>query len=186
VSRDGRRRNTAKFPSCEICDATVWASRFRDNVICGRCERVFLERQERATQAGKDLRRTELRERGHEPEPLENSGDEVIRRLLRSLSEGPTAVAAERLAAALRRREGQKTKTGLSPGDDWEELDNVWPAARGDRLNLDTLWGAVGQGNMKEAISLLDEAWETEGLTDVMIVAVPDDMLGDAYRIWVR
>ena len=74
----------------------------------------------------------------------------------------------------------------LSPRPGWEELENVESTIADRRLDLDALWRAVGQGDNKEALLLLDEGWETEGLTEVWIVAVPDDFLGDHYRIWVR
>ena len=83
-------------------------------------------------------------------------------------------------------RRARVSENPLSPGPGWEELENVESTIADRRLDLDALWRAVGQGDNKEALLLLDEGWETDGLAEVWIVAVPDDFLGDHYRIWVR
>ena len=71
-------------------------------------------------------------------------------------------------------------KIQIQPG--WQELE--------DDADIDMrgLWGCVGQGDVAGATALLEEAgYEFDRKPkDVYMISVPDDMLGERYRIFVR
>jgi hypothetical protein len=74
--------------------------------------------------------------------------------------------------------------------DGWEELDDFQRALADapPGWGLSPLWRALGQGQYDAAVVLLEElGFEFSGeVKTVKLIAEPDDMLGDSYRIWVR
>ena len=74
--------------------------------------------------------------------------------------------------------------------DGWEELEEFQQALADapPGWGLSPLWRAVGQGQYREAASLLEDlGFEFEGeVAVVKLVAEPDDRLDDHYRVWVR
>jgi hypothetical protein len=76
--------------------------------------------------------------------------------------------------------------------DGWIELEDVRGAILDGDLDLKALWQAVGQGDTAQsAIEIFKGGWDldeaqVEDVLNVDIVAVPDDILGEFYRIWVH
>jgi len=76
--------------------------------------------------------------------------------------------------------------------DGWDELNNVEDAIKDGALDIKRLWTSVGQGDTAQAAIIIFEAGffledaEVEDIKDVTVVSVPDDILGDRYRIWVK
>ena len=71
------------------------------------------------------------------------------------------------------------------------ELEDVEVAIKEGALDIGKLWAAVGQGDTAQAAILLFEAGydlddaDVENVKDVTVIALPDDILGKHYRIWV-
>jgi len=81
---------------------------------------------------------------------------------------------------------GHELDVAENPGD-WEELDGVHAWLHSDRSAFDAMWAAVGHGDMREALLILDGAeWDVGDATEVKASIEPDDMLGEIERIWVR
>lgn len=74
--------------------------------------------------------------------------------------------------------------------DGWEELDDFQRALADvpPGWGFSSLWRALGHGQYPAAVELLEElGFEFSGAVKaVKLIAEPDDMLGDSYRIWVR
>lgn len=74
----------------------------------------------------------------------------------------------------------------------YEELDDVQSAVEEKALDMKALWKAVGEADTEAAALILFEAGfglEGEGpsdVKDVIVVSMPDDRLGDRYRIWIK
>jgi hypothetical protein len=75
----------------------------------------------------------------------------------------------------------------------YEELDVQEQIDEG--MDIGKLWAAVGRGDTTEAAIVLMEAGflgapfyeeDVEDVEDVVVVSVPDDRLGDRYRIWIK
>lgn len=76
----------------------------------------------------------------------------------------------------------------LSPGDDWEELEEAAAFIQHDGLNIDRVWAAVGQGDDDRAARELAKFYDFDEYNriEVFVAATPDDIVGDLYRIWIR
>lgn len=70
----------------------------------------------------------------------------------------------------------------------WEELDEVVQAIVEGALDIDALWRASGQGDVQTAQqALLDAGYDLDGtVKGIRVIAIPDDMRGEIYRIWVK
>jgi hypothetical protein len=74
----------------------------------------------------------------------------------------------------------------------YEEPEGVEAAIKDGALDIKALWVAVGQGDTARAALILFEAGfgedgeEVEHIKDVVVVSVPDDILGEHYRIWIK
>lgn len=70
-------------------------------------------------------------------------------------------------------------------GSTWDELDDFYSASQDYLVATHhdlahDLWRAVGQGQTADAISILDElGYDVDGLADVRMRYVPDDILGE-------
>lgn len=76
----------------------------------------------------------------------------------------------------------------IREADGWEELEELQAAIRHGGLDIGELWSAVGNGSTKVAVTLLeDSGYEfDQKVTGVRMLSVPDDMLGERYRVWVK
>jgi hypothetical protein len=102
------------------------------------------------------------------------------------------------VARALRRthgglvRERDMADLKVLEKDGWEELDDVEDAIKQGALDIKKLWASVGQADTAQAALTLFEAGfdlddvEVEDVKDVSIISIPDDILGEHYRIWVK
>lgn len=82
--------------------------------------------------------------------------------------------------------------------DGYFELENVSGAVRSRALEIGKLWESVAQGDVAQAAAYLfeagfDLAHEDDGsdvqvdqVKNVMVIAEPDDIAGESYRIWVK
>ena len=74
----------------------------------------------------------------------------------------------------------------------YEELEDVEGAIRDGGFDIEALWRAVGQADTALAAGILYragfdlDAEEVEQVKDVVVVSVPDDILGEHYRIWIK
>ncbi len=74
--------------------------------------------------------------------------------------------------------------------DGWEEIEE-FAEAMADAppgWGLSDLWRALGRGEYAKAQELLEDlGFDFDGeLAAVTIIAQPDDILDDHYRVWVR
>ena len=72
--------------------------------------------------------------------------------------------------------------------DGWEELGEVFEAIIERELNIDSLWRAAAQGDTKMAeLVLLEAGYDLKGsLTGLRVIAIPDDIRGESFRVWVK
>lgn len=76
--------------------------------------------------------------------------------------------------------------------DGYEEVEAVNAAIKDGGLDIKALWTAVARGDTDQAAIILFEAGldvgeqEVEGIRDVVLVCVPDSVLGEFYRVWVK
>lgn len=70
----------------------------------------------------------------------------------------------------------------------WVELPEVNAAVQDRSLDIKALWRAVAQMDLEHAqIVILEAGYDLLGsIEDVRLVAIPDDRLGEFYRLWVR
>ena len=73
--------------------------------------------------------------------------------------------------------------------DGWIELptDDIRDAVGSGDLDIHNLWKAVGKGDHNKAADLLGAAgWEVFDTLrwKISVIAIPDDILGEFYRIW--
>jgi hypothetical protein len=70
----------------------------------------------------------------------------------------------------------------------WEELNGVVEAIVEGSLDIDALWRAAGHGDVPTAQqALLDAGYDLEGtVKGVRVIALPDDIRGEIYRVWVK
>lgn len=72
----------------------------------------------------------------------------------------------------------------------WEELED-FQSAMADappEWGISLLWRAVGRGDVRAAQALLEDLGFDfdDGLLAVRLLAEPDDILSEYYRVWVR
>jgi hypothetical protein len=76
--------------------------------------------------------------------------------------------------------------------DGWIEISDLLPELSQEALR--ELWGYVGKGDVDEAEAVLDmEAGSdledligTAKITAIRMITVPDDVLGERLRAWIR
>lgn len=61
-------------------------------------------------------------------------------------------------------------------------------AVRDGELDMDALWKAAGGADFGRVTQeLLDAGYDLDGeVKDIRLIAVPDDLLGERYRCWVK
>lgn len=76
----------------------------------------------------------------------------------------------------------------IREADGWEELDEIQEAIRHGALETGELWAAVGNGSTKVAVTILENAGFEfdQKVTGVRALYVPDAMLGELLRVWVK
>jgi hypothetical protein len=74
----------------------------------------------------------------------------------------------------------------LSPG--YKELPEVNEAIQDGDLGIDALWKAAGAADFERVTQvLLDAGYDLEGaVRDIRLIATPDDLLGERYRVWLK
>lgn len=70
----------------------------------------------------------------------------------------------------------------------WEELEDLEDAlAQGARVDIYDIWDAIGAGNRIEVQKMLEGlGYEFENDNTFRIVATPDDIRGEVFRVWVK
>lgn len=79
-------------------------------------------------------------------------------------------------------------------GDGWIEISHLIPGVEFGAVEIRELWGYVAAGDVEHAAELLDmslggELEDLIGVTDIVgvqAVSVPDDILGERLRVWIR
>lgn len=73
--------------------------------------------------------------------------------------------------------------------DGWHELYAVSPAVQENVLDIKELWKAVAQNDLAMAWQVLSDAGydiPKLKLSGIKLIAVPDDLIGESYRLWVQ
>lgn len=72
--------------------------------------------------------------------------------------------------------------------DGWEELVEVSEAIIYRELDIDSLWRAAAQEDTRAAeLALLEAGYDLKGsLTGFRVIAIPDDIRGESFRVWVK
>lgn len=73
----------------------------------------------------------------------------------------------------------------------YKEIRNLDEAVRDGGLDIDALWKAVGRADLKRATQEIEGAGfdldtEIREIVDIRLIAIPDDILGDRYRAWIK
>jgi hypothetical protein len=79
----------------------------------------------------------------------------------------------------------------------YQELEGVEEAVKDGSLKIEDLWSMIGMGETDEAAILLfeagldvvgeeEEGTNVEDVTDIVLISLPDDILGEHYRIWMK
>lgn len=70
----------------------------------------------------------------------------------------------------------------------WVELPEVNAAVQDRSLDIKALWRAVAQMDLEHAqIVILEAGYDLEGsIKDIRLVATPDDVRGESYRLWCK
>lgn len=80
----------------------------------------------------------------------------------------------------------------IAEEDGWFEVSDLLGQVKDEVLK--ELWGYVGQGNLEDARDLLDmelgdpleDRFGTRPIEGIKALTVPDDVLGERLRVWVR
>jgi hypothetical protein len=82
----------------------------------------------------------------------------------------------------------------IDEGDGWIEISHLIPGVEFGAIETRELWAYVAAGDMESAAELLDMGLGEElepligmdSIVQVKVVRVPDDVLGERLRAWVK